>query len=84
MKVKELVEKLNKYTEKYGEDLQVVISTDEEGNMYSTVEVGSLALVLDNPSMTSGKPIGVVIYPWEEGFYTAEEAIAGKKEEYYE
>ena len=82
MKVKELVEKLNKYTERYGDDLEIVISTDEEGNMYSTVEVGSLALVLDNPTDTTGKPIGVVIYPWEEGFSTPEEAIAGEREEY--
>ena len=78
MKVKEFVEKLNGYIDKYGDDLQIVISTDEEGNFYSTVEVGSLALVTGGPNK---KPVAVVVYPWEEGFYTAEEAATG---EHYE
>lgn len=82
MKVKELVNELNRYMKKYGDDLDVVLSTDEEGNFYSTVEIGSLALVLDNPKEGKhGNPIGVVIYPWEEGFDSPEEAIAG---EHYE
>lgn len=76
MKVKELVNELNRYMKVYGDDLDVVLSTDEEGNSYSTVEIGSLSLVLDNPEEGKhGKPIGVVIYPWEEGLYTPEDAI---------
>lgn len=81
MKVKELVNKLNEFTSKYGDDLDIVISTDEEGNSYSTVEIGSLALVRDNPDHGALKTMGVVIYPWEEGFDSPEEAIAG---EHYE
>ena len=78
MKVKDLVKKLNEYTKKYGDHLEVVISTDEEGNSYSTVEIGSLALVTGGPHL---KPVGIVIYPWEEGFELPEEACAG---EHYE
>jgi len=81
MKVKELVKQLNGYMNKYGEDLDIVISTDEEGNFYSTVEVGSLALVLDHPDGVNPKPLGVVIYPWEEGFYTPEEAMLKQRGE---
>ena len=76
MKVKDLVKKLNEYVDRYGDHLEVVISTDEEGNSYSTVEIDSLALVRNE-----SKPVGIVIYPWEEGFNLPEEACAG---EHYE
>ena len=72
MKAKDLVKELNEYVDKYGDHLEVVISTDEEGNSYSTVEIGSLALVTGGPHL---KPVGVVIYPFEEGYDSAEEAV---------
>ena len=78
MKVKDLVKKLNEYIDKYGDHLEVVISTDEEGNSYSTVEIDSLALVRNE-----SKPVGIVIYPWEEGFNLPEEACAGEHYEEY-
>ena len=78
MKVKDLVKKLNEYVDKYGDHLEVVISTDEEGNSYSTVEIDSLALVRNE-----SKPVGIVIYPWEEGFNLPEEACAGEHYEEY-
>lgn len=78
MKVKDLVKKLNEYVDKYGDHLEVVISRDEEGNSYSTVEIDSLALVRNE-----SKPVGIVIYPWEEGFNLPEEACAGEHYEEY-
>lgn len=78
MKVKDLVKKLNEYVDKYGDHLEVVISTDGEGNSYSTVEIDSLTLV-----RKESKPVGIVIYPWEEGFNSSEEACTGEHYEEY-
>ena len=80
MKVKEMIKKLQEYVDKYGEDLEIVHSADEEGNAYSTIEPGSLALVLDNPEGRNNHPVGVCIYPWEEGFEYAEQACLASSE----
>lgn len=80
MKVKELVKELNKYMAQYGDDLEIIVSHDEEGNCYGTIDKQSLSLVLDNPEGGSNKPVGVVIYPWEEGIEYAEEACAISRE----
>ena len=80
MKVKEMIQRLQAFVDQYGEDLEIVHSADEEGNSYATIESGSLVLVLDNPDGGSNKPVGVVIYPWEENFECAEQACLASKE----
>lgn len=80
MKVKEMIKKLQGFVEQYGEDLEIIHAADEEGNSYSTIEPGSLALVIDNPEGGSNKPVGVVIYPWTENFEYAEQACLASKE----
>jgi hypothetical protein len=53
MKVKELVEELKQYNQ----EAEVILSSDEEGNSYSTLDKQSIDLY-------KGK---VILYPWHEG-----------------
>lgn len=83
MKLKDFTKWLLKVEQDFGGDLEVVHSKDEEGNSYSTLDPRSLAIVYDNPDDPELKPVGVVIYPWIEGFGSAEEAVRGEHDEKY-
>lgn len=49
MKLKELIKHLQSIKAKYGGDLEVVLSSDSEGNSFSTLDIqGSLGLVHEN------------------------------------
>lgn len=68
MTIKELITELNKISTEFGDDLKVIISTDEEGNSYSTIDRRSLSIVDKTAGDDKLEAIGVVIYPWIEGF----------------
>lgn len=76
MKVNDLVKTLQGYVDKYGEDLEVVVSSDEEGNSYSTITRGSVCECRTDIYDENAKVCGVIIYPWVEGFETPEEACS--------
>lgn len=74
MKVKELVYELNKIIAHYGNDLDMVLSCDEEGNSFSTLSDLSIGLVRKSSDDYNSDVVGVVLYPWEEGFRNPEDA----------
>lgn len=64
MKIKQLIKRLQGIEKKYG-DIPVILSSDEEGNSYSSIDsewsFGSITDEENNPD----KVIGVCIYPFE-------------------
>jgi hypothetical protein len=79
MKIKDIIKKLEDYRDRYGENLEIVLSIDAEGNSYSTLNEKSFGLVIDDPERKEYKAIGIVLYPWEEHFYTAEDACYNRR-----
>ena len=59
MKVKDLIKELQLFTKKE-QELEIYLSSDEEGNSYSTIENGSI-------NHTSK---AVILYPWSENVDT--------------
>lgn len=47
MKLRELLNELNSIKKNYGDDIEVVMSSDPEGNSYSTLEQQSISFVHD-------------------------------------
>lgn len=101
MEIKKLIKVLQMWEKEYG-NIQVVMSTDSEGNSYSTLEdrfsfspvrdgeddfIGRMIAEKKLNSMTKeekefcdkAKIVGICLYPFGEGFETAEEAV--KKQE---
>lgn len=68
MTIKELITELNKISAEFGDGLKVIVSTDGEGNEYSTIDKRSLSIVDKTAGDNKLEAIGVVIYPWIEGF----------------
>ena len=97
MKLRTLINELNVLKKIHGDNIEVVIAQDPEGNGFSTLEPQSLSVVYDKEDdfikaqtygtltgpnykeivdeFTKGsKVIGLCLFPWEEGFDSAEEA----------
>ena len=75
MTIKELIKELQQNEKAFG-DVPVVISTDEEGNSFSTLEKHqSISVNLDDKDV----PNGIILYPFVEGFMDPTEAINYKR-----
>lgn len=82
MKAKDFIKEIEKYTKTYGEDIEIIVSADPEGNSYGTTHQGSFGLIIDNPNDGPMKPVGLCIYPWDEHFQTPESACYNRKFEW--
>ena len=83
MTLDQLIKHLEEYKKAYGGDKPVVLSTDPEGNSFSTLDPNpdiqhnySLAYI---PGDRKGEVKGICIWPYEEGFSTDEEACKASK-----
>lgn len=79
MTIKEVIKELRKQAKFVGENSQVVLSSDSEGNSYSTLDVRSFWPCYEEETR---EVIGLVIIPFEEGFQEAEEAIKTGEQTY--
>lgn len=72
MKVNDLIEKLNYLKKEYGDNLNVIVSSDEEGNSFCALSSGfSLSMVFDRDT---SKPIGICIFPFSEEYESPDAA----------
>lgn len=96
MKLRELLNELEIIKKIAGDDIEVVVSSDSEGNSFGTISHGCFSYVHEkeddfvkaqragclsgnvqdviNKFFKNAKTIGICIYPWEEGFESAEQA----------
>lgn len=65
MTIKELIKELKDVQKRVG-NVPVVLSSDEEGNSYSTLNKGSVSYAVDFNN--KNRVVGVILYPWTEGF----------------
>lgn len=99
MTILQLINTLKMYQKLYGNDIKVVLSTDPEGNSYSTTDMRQIISIRDgedkafsdifkatkgnranfdnimDEELKKHKVIGLCIYPFDEGFDTAEKAV---------
>lgn len=92
MTVSELIKELQKIKKYCGGDIKIVLSSDSEGNSYSTLDK-SYSLVRDmedsiiclykgpqiKEKLMEQKVIGVCLFPFEEGYESAENAVTDRR-----